>query len=213
MEATMTAGNRNDLARILRQQRVMRELTLHQLGEMSGVSSSHLGRIERGERFPSAHILRKIAKPLGLAEGELLTLAGYLSPQPSATVESETRLGRLDPYVATVLSLESVEVQRAVVGILSVLKSIAQAHSKPSELPEFREYVRRKYPELDEDIITMVQDIVEHPAKCKGQKQATDCPIGLDKIHCQNCYYWRGGKCDYKRIMEETNCQEHPPKG
>jgi transcriptional regulator with XRE-family HTH domain len=93
---------------------------------MSGISSSHLGRIERGERFPSAHILRKIAKPLGLAEGELLTLAGYLSPQPSATVESETRLGRLDPYVAMVLSQEPVETQRAVITILTVLKSMAK---------------------------------------------------------------------------------------
>jgi len=65
--------NSEDLARILRQQRVMMSLTLQQLSEMSGVSSSHLGRIERGERFPSAHILRKIAKPLGLAEGELFT--------------------------------------------------------------------------------------------------------------------------------------------
>jgi len=124
MEATMTAGNRNDLARILRQQRVMRELTLQQLSEMSGVSSSHLGRIERGERFPSARILHKIAKPLGLAEGELLTLAGYLSS--SATVESETRLGRLDPYVAAVLSQEPVETQRAVVTILTVFKSMAR---------------------------------------------------------------------------------------
>jgi len=126
MEATMTADNRNDLARILRQQRVTRELTLQQLSAMSGISSSHLGRIERGERFPSAHILRKIAKPLGLAEGELLTLAGYLSPQPSATVESETRLGRLDPYVAMVLSQEPVETQRAVITILTVLKSMAK---------------------------------------------------------------------------------------
>ena len=124
MEATMTAGNRNDLARILRQQRVMRELTLQQLSEMSGVSSSHLGRIEREERFPSARILHKIAKPLGLAEGELLTLAGYLSS--SATVESETRLGRLDPYVAAVLSQEPVETQRAVVTILTVFKSMAR---------------------------------------------------------------------------------------
>jgi transcriptional regulator with XRE-family HTH domain len=164
-EGGMTSDNRNDLAKILRQQRVLRELTLQQLSEMSGVSSSHLDRIERRERFPSAPILRKIAKPLNLAEGELLTLAGYLSPQPSITVESENRLRRLDPYVTTVLSLEPVEVQRAVVGILSVLKSIAQANSKPSELPEFREYVRRKYPELDEDCITMVQDIVEHPPK------------------------------------------------
>ena len=125
-------GNRNDLGRILRRQRVMRELTLRALSEMSGVSSSHLGRIERGERFPSAHILRKIAKPLGFEEDKLFTVAGYLSPQPSTEAEKLSG-GRLDPYVVAVLSQESVEVQRAVVGILSVLKSIAQVHSKPSE--------------------------------------------------------------------------------
>ena len=124
MEATMTY--RDDLPRILRQQRVMRGLTLQQLGEMSGVSPSHLGRIERGERFPSAHILQKIAKPLGSEESELLTLAGYLSTQPSATVESETRLGRLDPYVTAVLSQEPVEIQRAVVTIFNVMKSMAK---------------------------------------------------------------------------------------
>ena len=161
----MTAGNKNELARILRQQRVMRELTLQQLGEMSGVSASHLGRIERGERFPSAHILRKIAKPLGLAEAELLTLGGYLSAQPS---EAEKPSGvRLDPYVTTVLSLEPVEVQRAVVGILSVLKSIAQV---ASEWPEFREYAHRKYPQLDEDTITMIEDVLEHPGGTKEEE-------------------------------------------
>jgi len=149
----------------------MRELTLLQLSEMSGVSSSHLGRIERGERFPSARILRKIAQPLGLAEGELFTLGGYLSPQPPTEAEKPSGR-RLDPYVATVLSLEPVEVQRAVVGILSVLRSIAEAHSKvPSEWPEFREYAHRKYPELDEDTITMIEDVLEHPPKStKGQK-------------------------------------------
>ena len=145
-----------ELARILRQQRVMRELTLEALSEMSGVSASHLGRIERGERFPSAHILRNLAKPLGLAEAELLTLAGYLSAQPS---EAEKPSGvRLDPYVVTVLSLEPVEVQRAVVGLLSVLKVIAQVQFK---LPEFREYAHRKYPELDEDSITMIEEAIE----------------------------------------------------
>ena len=30
-----------------------------------------------------------------------------------------------------------------------------------------------------------------------------DCPIGLDKVHCQNCYFWRDGKCDYDAIMRE----------
>ena len=29
------------------------------------------------------------------------------------------------------------------------------------------------------------------------------CPIGLDKIHCDNCYFWRNGKCDYNAIMRE----------
>ena len=121
---TMTT-NSNDLARILRQQRVMRDLTLKELAANSGVSSSHLGRIERGERFPSAHILRKIAKPLGLAEGDLFTSAGYLSPQLGT--EAERPIGaQLNPYVAAVLSQEPVEIQRAVVTILTVFKGMAK---------------------------------------------------------------------------------------
>ncbi len=32
----------------------------------------------------------------------------------------------------------------------------------PTEWPEFREYARRKYPnELDEDLITMIEDLIE----------------------------------------------------
>ena len=32
----------------------------------------------------------------------------------------------------------------------------------PSEWPEFREYAQRKYPgELDEDLITMIEDLIE----------------------------------------------------
>ena len=86
-------------------------MTLGELAAKSGVSSSHLGRIERGERFPSARILRKMTKPLGFDEAELLTHAGFLSPQ-SATTENETSTRMLDPYVARVLAQEPVEVQR-----------------------------------------------------------------------------------------------------
>ncbi len=68
----------NSLGKMLKQQRMAMPLTLKELTALSGVSSSHLGRIERGERFPSAHILRKIAKPLSLDEKELFNLAGYL---------------------------------------------------------------------------------------------------------------------------------------
>ena len=114
----------NDLATMIRQQRVMKRLTQKQLSEMSGVSASHLGRIEREERFPSAHILGKIAQPLGFEESELLILANYLSPQPSGV--ERPSVGQLDPYVAAVLSQEPVEMQRTLVTILIILKSMAK---------------------------------------------------------------------------------------
>jgi transcriptional regulator with XRE-family HTH domain len=120
---------RKNLGKILKQQRLSANLTLYDLSSASGVSPSHLGRIEKGERFPSADILQRIAKPLGFGEEELFTLAGYLSPHMSIETEKEPVVkvskNELDPYVARVLSQEPVEVQRAVVGILTILKSIA----------------------------------------------------------------------------------------
>lgn len=109
-------------------------LTLHELAVKAGVSASHLGRIERGERFPSARILRKLAKPLNFGESELLTLANYLSAEAPGVAESRGKYSGsgLDPYVAHVLAQEPPEVQHAVVGILAVLKTIARGLSKES---------------------------------------------------------------------------------
>lgn len=120
---------------ILHRQRVSIPLTLQELSRQAGVSPSHLGRIERGERFPSAHILRKIAQPLHFEEDELFTTAGYLSAPLDGVSErqSDYHAGRLDPYVARVLSQEPVEVQRAVLGILLVLKSLAHTAAKEAE--------------------------------------------------------------------------------
>jgi transcriptional regulator with XRE-family HTH domain len=124
-----------DLGKIIKQRRIMLPLTLRELSVASGISASHLGRIERGERFPSGSILRKIAKPLGFEEDELFTLAGYLSPRTPSVAESQERYGggELDPYVATVLAQESLDTQRAVIGILSVLKGIAKGMLKESK--------------------------------------------------------------------------------
>ncbi|GAI38867.1 unnamed protein product, partial [marine sediment metagenome] len=146
------SNHEQNLGRIIKQQRVMSGLTLRQLSDKSGVSPSHLGRIERGERFPSAHILRKIAQPLGFQEEALFIYADYLSPQSQTTAEGKTNIGELDPYVAAVLSHEPVEVQRAVIAILSILKIMAKGSGCDIG---FAEYAHRKYPELDEDIITM----------------------------------------------------------
>ena len=128
--------NTNELGRILRQQRIAIPLTLQELATLSEVSSSHLGRIERGERFPSARILRKIAKPLGFDENELFTLAGFLSPQSLGVAEEANpsySRRNLDPYVARMLADEPVDVQRAVIGILAILKSVARGTTERSD--------------------------------------------------------------------------------
>jgi transcriptional regulator with XRE-family HTH domain len=124
---------RRNLGKILKQQRISANLTLHQLSSASGVSPSHLTRIEKGERFPSADILHQIATPLGFSEEELFTLAGYLSPHLSLEGEKTPPITKkeLDPYVANILAQEPVEVQRAVVGVLTLLKSLAASIVTP----------------------------------------------------------------------------------
>jgi len=121
-----------DLGRIIKQRRLMAEQTLSQLSAKSGVSISHLGRIERGERLPSASVLRRLARPLGLSEVELFSFVGYLSPQTSGTVEGGGQygmqnVGRLDPYVATMLASEPLAMQRTLIGILAIMREIAEA--------------------------------------------------------------------------------------
>ena len=69
----------NKLGERLRERREEKGLTLLKLSELAGAHCTYLGRIERGERMPSATILRKLAEPLGFTEVELLKMAGYLA--------------------------------------------------------------------------------------------------------------------------------------
>jgi transcriptional regulator with XRE-family HTH domain len=123
----MINDDRSNLGKVIRQHRVTVPLTLQELSSESGVSPSHLGRIERGERFPSAAILRRIARPLGFQEDELFTLAGYLTPHLGVAGEDGNyQYGYLDPYVARMLAQEPLEIQRAALGVLTILRSIAK---------------------------------------------------------------------------------------
>src|SRR3989304_1434392 len=70
MADTKGKDQASNLGLFIKQQRILRGLTLGELGALSRVSPSHLGRIERGERFPSASVLRRIAGSLELNEGE-----------------------------------------------------------------------------------------------------------------------------------------------
>ena len=74
----MTERNK-ELGWILKQRRLLKGLTLVKLHDLSGVSPTHVGRIEHGKRFPSATTLRKLAEPLGFGEVELLRLAGFVT--------------------------------------------------------------------------------------------------------------------------------------
>ena len=124
----------NNLGRMLKTRRLMMAHTLSELAMLSEVSTSHLARIERGERFPSASILKRIAKPLGLSEIELFTVAGYLpstSPETGQSVTMDS-IYNLDSYVAAVLASEPVSRQRAIIGIFNILKAISSEPEVPA---------------------------------------------------------------------------------
>ena len=70
----------NGLGEKLKELRERQGLTLGELARAAAATSSYLGRLERGERDPSATVLRRLAEPLGCTEVELLKLGGFLSP-------------------------------------------------------------------------------------------------------------------------------------
>ncbi len=80
---------RLNIGQIIREQRKNIPLSLKQLSGLSGVSISHLGRIEQGLRQPSTRTLQKIAEPLGFDLYELLVIAGHLLPDPSTFSEEQ----------------------------------------------------------------------------------------------------------------------------
>jgi transcriptional regulator with XRE-family HTH domain len=59
--------------------------------------------------------------------------------------------------------------------ILAIVGHITRVAERPAaEWPEFREYAKHKYPaELDEDLITMIEDLIERRrAKKYGEKNS-----------------------------------------
>jgi len=104
-------------------------MTIAELAAKSGVSSSHITRIERGERNPSGIVLRKLAEPLGMAQEELFTIAGYLSHPAKAMVDAQPTKypGRLDPDIARFLAREPRSVQRSAIPLIQIIANLAKA--------------------------------------------------------------------------------------
>ena len=98
----------------IRSRRLSLKLSIRQVAAKAGISNGYLSKLERGQVHPSARVLLRIAEILGKTDKEVLTLAGYYSDE----------LTGLDPLVAAVLGREPVEVQRAALVVLKLLKSI-----------------------------------------------------------------------------------------
>jgi transcriptional regulator with XRE-family HTH domain len=130
-------GGSNNLGKLLKTRRLMMGHTLSELAALSDVSVSHIARIERGERFPSAAILKRISKPLGFSEVELFTIAGLLPPVSPTTAQNGTldTTGNLDAYVASILASEPVSRQRAIIGIFNIIKAISDEPVVQSDDP------------------------------------------------------------------------------
>ena len=93
-----------NLGSLVNRQRNRLGLTLKDLSSKSGVSISHLARIENAQRYPSTNVLRKIAKPLELNEKDLFNLAGYLPIEQPKTPDlmKHKSLAELDILLARV---------------------------------------------------------------------------------------------------------------
>ncbi len=97
--------------------------------------------MRRRKRLPS-----QLAADLGISHA---TVSRWLS---GADIPSTKSCLKLAEYSG--VPLEKV---LSIVGHLPVV-----AETGPPEWPEFREYARQKYPdELDEDLITMIEDLIE----------------------------------------------------
>ena len=67
-------------------QREKKNFTIRRLAIYADISDSYLGQIERGERFPSADMIKKLAGPLVIPKETLMREAGYPDKPPKPKV-------------------------------------------------------------------------------------------------------------------------------
>jgi transcriptional regulator with XRE-family HTH domain len=79
----------NFLGDRLRELRNQKRLSLREIDEIAGISSSYLSQVETGERHPSASVLKKLAPAYGISPRELLEVAGYLDEPEAKLTETE----------------------------------------------------------------------------------------------------------------------------
>jgi transcriptional regulator with XRE-family HTH domain len=61
------------LGRNIKNLRIKKKLTQEQVGEFAGINPKYLGEIERGEKNPTAVVIYKLSKALGVLVPEILS--------------------------------------------------------------------------------------------------------------------------------------------
>lgn len=88
------------LGDFIRNQRRLAHLSLREMADRARVSNPYLSQIERGLYHPSAEVLKKIAKALGLPGETLFSQAGLIDGDGRAVVGIEEAI-RLDAELTT----------------------------------------------------------------------------------------------------------------
>lgn len=82
----------SNIGKFIREFRVENDLTLRDLAQKSGISFSHLSKIERGEHVPSKKTLDIISESTNLDKDKLYVLSGY-APSSNLGVGLDHLLG------------------------------------------------------------------------------------------------------------------------
>ncbi len=62
------------MGRVIRRERQERRLTLKEIADKANLSVVYVGEVERGQKYPSATVLEKLAEALGIGVADLLEL-------------------------------------------------------------------------------------------------------------------------------------------
>src|SRR6201991_3679081 len=79
--ATPWVAQMNALGEFIRAQRRLANLSLREMASMTSVSNAYLSQVERGLHQPSLKVLRSIADALHLSTDQMLSQAGWASPE------------------------------------------------------------------------------------------------------------------------------------
>lgn len=78
------------MGRVIRRERQDRHLTLKEVADKASLSVVYIGEVERGQKYPSAVVLEKLAEALDLTVADLLELVAEeirveREPQPTTS--------------------------------------------------------------------------------------------------------------------------------